>query len=639
MKPAVCHLGTARAFRYTAVFLLAAALTISAQVRPPSWRRVGGPAVDLNLASPATGPVDRVWFSADGSILYARTPAGKVYSTADFDSWRPAPEAPDPPDDRLQLTVVRLPEPGARLVASLTGNSQFALGRHLSRSDDGGYSWTNLTAYKSRSVVGFGQRSVAVSPTDPDQLVLANDFGVWRTLDGGLSWTGLNATLPNLAVRRILSTPTGMAGVRVLADGMGPLELPPGGTVWEPAPGSSPEEEALLIAKFSRLLDANISSVATSGDTVMAGSADGRIWWSQDGGRTMSASLMPPGMEVQAGHRIERIWVDPSQPQIALASLSGGAPRVLRTTSRGLLWDSLDSPSLPDGLVWAVTGDRPSGAVYVATSQGVFYAHADLEYPVIAAVSWQNITPAAAPGTRATDVRLDPAGVQLYIALDGYGVYRAPAPHRADGLRIVNAADFSNRAAAPGSLLSVIGAPVSAVRGANLDFPVLQVLDSSSQIQVPFEAVGPNVLLTLETPNGPMLRGIAVQPVSPALLTGSDGEPVVADADSGLAVDARHPAHSSARIQIMATGLGQVRPEWHTGIPAPADDPPEVVASVRAFLDGKPLQVTRATLAPLFVGFYVVEIQLPPIANAGVSLLHISADGQESNRVQLVFEP
>jgi uncharacterized protein (TIGR03437 family) len=147
------------------------------------------------------------------------------------------------------------------------------------------------------------------------------------------------------------------------------------------------------------------------------------------------------------------------------------------------------------------------------------------------------------------------------------------------------------------------------------------------------------VQLILQTPNGPQTRDLSVRPVSPAILTQSDGVPVVADADSGLAIDGRNPAHSNARIQIMATGLGKVQPQWQTGVPAPADNPPEVVATVRAFLDGKPLQVTRATLAPLFIGFYVIEIQLPQIANIGPSVLHISADGQESNRVQIVIEP
>jgi uncharacterized protein (TIGR03437 family) len=620
--------------------VLATALAAVAQVRPPAWRKVGSTAVDLNLASPATGAMRQVWYSPDGSTLYARTASDLVYATTDFDTWRHVTDAPEPPERRTPIPVVRLPEPGATLAAASPNTYQvFALGRNLSRSDDGGHSWTNLTAYKSQSVVGFGQRSVAVSPGDPDQVVVANDYGVWRSMDGGLSWTGANLSLPNLAVRRILSTPPGTAGVRVLADGMGPLELPPSGTVWEPASNVRTDEEALLTQKYSKLLQADISSVSTTGDTVIAGSTDGRMWWSQDGGKTMTASLMPSAMEVKAGNRIERIWTDASQPLLALAALSGSGPHVLRTANSGLSWDALDSPTLPNRAAWSVTGDRSSGAVYVATDAGVFYGHADLESAVTAPVTWQNITPDPLPAARATDVRLDPAGVQLYIALDGYGVYRAPAPHLADGLRIVNAADYSNRAAAPGSLLSVIGIPVSSVRGANLDFPVLPVLGNASQIQVPFEAVGPNVLLTLQTPYGIHTRGISVQSVSPAILTGSDGVPVMADADTGMAIDGRNPARSNARIQVMATGLGKVRPEWHTGIPAPADDPPEVVASVRAFLDGKPLQVTRATLAPLFIGFYVVEIQLPSITNAGASVLHISADGQESNRVQLVIEP
>ena len=133
----------------------------------------------------------QVWYSADGSTLYARTASDMVYATTDFDTWRHVTDAPEPPERRTPIPVVRLPEPGATLAAASPNTYQvFALGRNLSRSDDGGHSWTNLTAYKSQSVVGFGQRSVAVSPDDPDQVVVANDYGVWRSMDGGLSWTG-----------------------------------------------------------------------------------------------------------------------------------------------------------------------------------------------------------------------------------------------------------------------------------------------------------------------------------------------------------------------------------------------------------------------------------------------------------------
>jgi uncharacterized protein (TIGR03437 family) len=82
-----------------------------------------------------------------------------------------------------------------------------------------------------------------------------------------------------------------------------------------------------------------------------------------------------------------------------------------------------------------------------------------------------------------------------------------------------------------------------------------------------------------------------------------------------------------------------VQPNWPTGVPAPQQDPPAVVAPVTAYLDGAPLAVTRATLAPGYVGFYQIEVQMPAVTNAGTSELWISADGTESNRIQIVVAP
>jgi uncharacterized protein (TIGR03437 family) len=63
-----------------------------------------------------------------------------------------------------------------------------------------------------------------------------------------------------------------------------------------------------------------------------------------------------------------------------------------------------------------------------------------------------------------------------------------------------------------------------------------------------------------------------------------------------------------------------------------------VVAPVRAYLDQIPVEVSRAVLAP-YVGFYLIEIQLPRIVNAGPAELYIEADGQPSNKVRLYIEP
>jgi uncharacterized protein (TIGR03437 family) len=236
----------------------------------------------------------------------------------------------------------------------------------------------------------------------------------------------------------------------------------------------------------------------------------------------------------------------------------------------------------------------------------------------------------------ATDVKLDPTGIQLYAAVEGYGVYAAAAPQHS--LRLVNAADFSTRPAAPGSLVSVVGGRVTSARAGNLNYPVLAAADDASQIQVPFDAVGPNLTLALITGRGNVRLGMQVHAVSPAIFVGRDGTPILQDAETGLLLDARKAAHPGARLLVSATGLGKVSPEWPAGMPARVDNPPAVSAAIRAFVNGAPVPVTRATLAGGFIGFYAIEIQLPAINNSGPAELYITADGVESNRVQFVIE-
>ena len=582
------------------------------------------------LASPATGSIERVWFAPNGSALFARTALGKTFQTTDYQDWASASAPADPPEIP-PATALRLPETNARLVSA--GDRIYALGKNLWRSADGGRSWENLTAYRTQSIVGDGLHSVAVSPSNPDQIVAGSNYGVWMSMDGGLSWTGLNERLPNLSVERILASPAGKNGTRVVLAKLGPAELPPGSSVWVPSTAPELEKEAALRFQYSALVHAQVTALASSGETAYVGSDDGRIWVSIDGGRTFRQTPLPAGVT----GRVERFFVDSAVPRVALAALSGTGAHILRTTNTGVFWDSLDG-NLPDTPVRAVTADRASGSIYLATAQGVFYGQADLENASADRVTWTNLT-LGYPSIGATDVLLDPAGVQLYVALEGYGVLAAAAPHRPRSLRILNTADLSARPAAPGSLLSVIGARVSGAQGAGLEYPVLAVLGGDSQIQVPFEAAGPTVALALRTVNGTVTQGIAVQPVSPAILVGSDGLPTIYDGDSGEPIDLHKGARSGGRIQIMATGLGRVRPDWPSGQPAPLADPPAVLADVRAVLDGSPLRVTRATLAPGYVGFYIVEAEMPVINNLGTSELYLAAGGSESNKVQILVEP
>jgi uncharacterized protein (TIGR03437 family) len=600
----------------------------------PDWRRIGGSSAELGLASPATGPVSRVWFSENGSVLYAATARGEVFQTADYDTWLPAPGA-TPPSIPNATAAARKPEPDSVVVPASAGVSAlYALGRNLYRSEDGGRSWSNLTAYKSRSVIGGGQRSVAVSPADFDQIVVANDYGVWRSMDAGLTWAGLNQTLPGLPVRRILSTPAGAAGARIQVENWAqPAELAPGGSIWGPAADAVAETEQTRNQRYSVLLGNPVTASAVAGSAIYAGAADGHIWFSRDGGETFRLSPVPMGVSGP----VNRIYADPAAPNTAIAALGGGGVHVLRTFNGGEFWDAMDS-NLPDAPARSVAADLQSGAVYVATAAGAFWTSTDLTLAG-APPRWSSL--AGLPGGSVFDVKLDRAGVQLYAAVDGYGVFAALAPHVRRSLRVISAADFSARPAAPGSLLTVAGARISAARGGGLEYPVLgEPSDDESQIQAPYGAAGPRVALSLQTSNGPVTLWLQVQPASPAIFVDRAGAPMLYDADTGMPVNAASPAHSGGRLQIFATGLGQVRPELPAGLRTPLDGPAhQVAAPVRVILDGAPLQVTRAILAPGYVGFYLIEAQLPLIANFGSSQLYVETGGQESNRVQLVIEP
>jgi uncharacterized protein (TIGR03437 family) len=600
--------------------MLLSLVSASAQT---DWRRIGGSAVDLRLAGPGTGSMTNVWYSPDGSLLFAQTASGKVFQTQDFESWDPAVNPPAPPAT-VARQPIRKPEPAASYIAIGADSEQtWGLGRQLYRSSDG-KTWETLTSYKSDSVIGAGIHGVAVSPNDPNQLAVANDDGVWRSMDGGLTWSSLNLLLPNLAVERILATPNGGQAARIQTLNLGVLDLTPGSMLWRQhlVPVNSGEKQT-----YSRQLGADISAIAVSADgrQVYAGSEDGRVWRSVDRGLTFRETAAP-------GHKVQGLYLDPENSDVVLAALSGDGNHVMRTATGGTFWDPLDSPSLPSAAANAITADPKSGAVYVATDKGVYWTHFKFDAAGLTNnLVWTDLSEGL-PEARAVDVALDPAAVQLYVAMDGYGMFGTAAPHRALVLRLVNTADFSTRPASPGSLVSVLGEKVNSVSGGALQYP----LWNNSQIQVPFEVVGPMVSLALETTSGTATRDLQVLPVSPAIFVGPDGAPVIFDADSGMPLEG-NVAHPGQRLQVMLNGLGKVKPDWPTGVTAPAVNTPVVTAKVQAYLDGSELPVARATLAPGYVGMYLVEVQLPPVTNYGAMELYVTADGQDSNHVQIVI--
>jgi uncharacterized protein (TIGR03437 family) len=622
-----------------------AAFTWAANAQPVSldWRHIGNSAIELSMPSVTTGPVSRVWYSQDGSLLYTQTFSGRIFSTADFEQWKRVQDQTAVPPAPANLEAANIPEAGLKLRSQPPVSSRlYGVGRNAYRSDDGGVTWTNLTAFKGGSILGDGLTDLAVSPREPDEVVVASNTGVWRSMDGGLTWTGLNQFLPNLPTGHLLSVPSGSHGVRLaLASGTAAIEWAPGEkTAWRPIDGADLERENNTKAALSQVLKHSITALATAKDYIYTGDSEGRLQVSPDAGASW-----PQQFKLADLGAVESIWVDANDPRVAVAVLSArpagtqsqSKPTyVLRTMNGGIFWDDITA-NLPDtAAAHGVTADRASGAVYAATDAGVFFTMTDLT-SAGSPTSWVSLTPNLASG--ATDVKLDGGANQIYAALDGYGVYAAIAPHRMRDARVVNAADYSSRPTAPGALLSVLGRRVESASSAETVVPVLDANNTASQIQVPFEAKGNTFSLSLEAAAGRLTVGLPLQTVSPAIFVDPEGTPLIMDADSGVLLDSTKPAHSNSRIQILATGLGLVKPDWPTGLVAPQTDPPRVAAQVHAYLDGGPVEVTQATLAPGYIGFYLIEVQLPKIVNMGPAELYVEAEGQQSNRARLYIEP
>lgn len=600
------------------------------------WRRIGTVTLAEGLASPsAGGAVERVSFLNDGRLQVALQ-GGRLWQTADGETWT---RAESMPAAERAPSAVRVPEAGAILRESKRGPSLlFAGGSQLWRSEDSGKTWRNLTQTKTQtqgsSVLGAPVNDLAVDSENPDRIAVAASTGVWVSLDGGLSWQGWNDSLPAFHVTRILAAPARSRGLQALVH----RGTEPTAVEWAPGfrlgwlPTGARDSEEILKAALSQSLPAKLSAAAEGPGTFYAGSEDGRLWSNADGGTLWRQATLAAG-----SGSVRRIVADPQDGRFALAAFAGSdaagkGARVLRTLDGGANWDDVTS-DLPDGPVNGLAFDRSTGAVYAATNQGVFLSFQGLRVPEPAA-RWTAL--GGLPDAAATDVRLDEAGVRVLAAVDGYGVFESPAPHRTRQPLLLRAADYAAGPAAPGSLLTIVGSSVERVTVNSQPGVVLSSNAVESQIQIPFEASGDAVRVTASrTGAEPVSFGMTLRQIAPAILTDGDGFPVIIDADSGLQVDALNPVRPGARLQVLATGLGRVRPDWPAGMAAPSEHPPEVLAGVRVLLDGAPMKVLRSVLAPGYVGFYLVEFDAPEFLDSGVAEVVIEGAGQSSHAVRV----
>lgn len=642
--------------------LAALALAGTAAAESLSWRRLGGSGVAAGLAGPAGGSVQDVWFSANGRTLYASLQGGGIWASADLGlSWERADSAAA--DFRAALESARQAGGSTTLVRNpYRAGVAYALGEHLYRSDDGGGEWTNLTAIGGNSLIGRWQSALAISPTDADVIVVGNSMGLWKSHDAGVTWSSLNARLPNFPAARFLATSPATAP-SLAAPRLGTLELirTAAGRTWRATAGSQPAGSGIPLAErtdpsiTANLLPAGYAvtnrvwrdgkpvspsltacaseagcaghaiSAFAVGNGLWAGTSNGNIWVSPDGGANWERVWSDPW-----GAAVTSLWTGIG-PQAAALATAGG--RILRSTNGGRSWFDITS-DLPDSSWSAVQGHPEASAVYVAGPLGIYFANVDLAQPGPAG-SWSAIT-GNLPGGSVDDLAIEPSRGRLYATVPGFGVYWANAPRLDRALRALSSADLAGRPAAPGGLLTIFGTEALSARAAGRPAPILEAARGRTQLQVPFAVKGDSLRLQLEAGDTSHVLDLPLAQVSPAVFI-VDGEPLILDASTGALVGWHRPAKAGGNVLIMMAGLGAVHPPWPAGMPSPNSVAPRPVAKVQARLGGVPAKVASMQLAPGYVGMYLVELAIPATATPGEAQLVIEADGQPSNSVGLVI--
>ena len=602
-------------------------------------------------------------------------------------------------------------------------------GIDLWKSTDHGASWQNLsTATELNAGLHEDQRDVVFDPSDPQTFYLINDSGVWRSSDGGQSFTNQNGSLavtqfqtvglhpgkPNLAVGgtqdngtilyqgsfaweqgrpgdsgatfyeasnpQTIYTVASRLSVRRSDDEGRTFQSVSEGldlsdrVLFYPPFLPDPSQPGLLYLASHRVwqsLDrgdhwtvlsgdltgggsAAISALALApGDSQMlyAGTSDGRVQFSGDGGGTWSLAASLPDRFVTS------IAVDPQSPQRAFAGLSGfGTGHIFRTDNSGGSWEDV-SGNLPDIPVNIVLVDpNAPQTVYVGTDIGIFVLAED--------GTWSSFNQGM-PNAVVLGLSINPVTGLMVAATHGRSAFGlawgepARSAPRMDAL--LNAADFARGPLAPGLAVALFGSHLAnttafpqtaflfpfpyplplelggtAVYVNDVLAPLFFVSPGQVNFLVPYSVLGPTASITLRNASGEASARLPLGDASPGIFQSEEGDSFFQD--NGTPVSEIAPAQPGETLSLFASGLGAVNPPIVSQSRAPFFPLTTTTNLPVVRVGGIQAEVLFSGLVPGTVGRYRVNFAVPAGLAGNVQVV-VEMGGVTSKSVTLPLLP
>jgi photosystem II stability/assembly factor-like uncharacterized protein len=361
-------------------------------VTQPAWSSIGPMPINENASwGLATGRTTALAIDPTNTqIIYAGAAEGGVWKTTDGGAnWTPMT------DSQVSLasgSIAIDPENHLTIYVG-TGEENFSIdsyyGAGVLKSTDGGITWTlngqasfGFNGTCSNATIG----AIAVQPTNSSVVLAGAGYcGIWRSTDGGVTWSQPAPVLNTTPVTSIIFDPSTPTTVYASAgDIFGTFDnAAPGvykstnsGATWTLMSAGLPaggRETLALAASSSTTLYVGIQDPANLGNAL-------GIWKSTDGANTWTQTNAPSG---STSYCTAQCWYDsplavsPVNSNVVYAggqassiyvSLDGGNTWTLQDDSSGLHVDEHAFAFTPDGSTLYCAGD---GGVWVDTNPNV----------------------------------------------------------------------------------------------------------------------------------------------------------------------------------------------------------------------------------------------------------------------------
>lgn len=300
-------------------------------------------------------------FAADGT-LYASSVDGMYHRNPQTLAWEKRDTGLG--GQIIPALVADPHSPGTLYAGSVGGFGVDSPPRGIFKTIDGGLTWTRASVGLPSSGITDGIRVLALDPTDSATLYAGTDGGgVQKTTNAAGSWSSANSGLTDPSVLSVAIDPNNTSTLYAgTVDGV--FKSTDGGLSWSPKNVGLRAERMPFTAAGFVIDPTNTSTLYLASFVPISFPVGGGVYKSTDGAETwtqVNNGILPVAMSA--------IVLDPRPPATIYAAFQTGG--VVKTTDGGAHWSGA-STGLPYPVLALAVDPNGSGTIYAATSGGVF---------------------------------------------------------------------------------------------------------------------------------------------------------------------------------------------------------------------------------------------------------------------------